>query len=174
MKILNRRNKLFLAGLATICVASTPSIACKCIKASSAKAGLKAANTVFVGKAMDFGYQKLTSRVQVKMAGGKVKMVESVQSFHKIRFIASRSWKGAPQRTVVVLTPFSGSPACGYSFVRGREYLVYANIYRWPKQSKITHLYTSTCQRTTDTLKAKKDLAELGMGTRVELSKITY
>ncbi len=66
-----------------------------------------------------------------------------------------RVWKGAPEETIKVHTAGSRA-ACGYTFVKGRTYLVYA------VRDAADPMRVSLCSRTTPIESAKEDLRFLG------------
>ena len=70
-----------------------------------------------------------------------------------------RSWKGSFGGRVEIYTSYGGGD-CGYPFVVGNEYLVYA--YRAPSG----RLVTSICGRTRPIAEAREDLSALGPGVR--------
>ncbi len=72
-------------------------------------------------------------------------------------FAVTRVWKGINQPTVVVVTPAS-SASCGFAFVQGQEYLVYASEIEG-------QLQTILCSRTALITMAGEDLAALGAGS---------
>ncbi len=66
-----------------------------------------------------------------------------------------KSWKGVSEKTVSVLT-YSDGAACGYYFVKGESYLVYAY-----GKARLT---TGVCTRTSHLSLAQRDLIELDHG----------
>jgi len=111
--------------------------ACSCIKLSPSE-GLTSSHAIFTGevtkiepnKATRFGGLEITLRVE-------------------------RVWKGDPQREIKVHTAGS-SAACGYTFVKGEKYLVYA------LRDDADPMRVSLCSRTALVKNAKEDLSYLG------------
>jgi len=126
---------LFL-GLASLAQTSGAR-ACSCIKLSPSE-GLTSSHTIFTGevtkiepnKATRFGGLEITLRVE-------------------------RVWKVDPQREIKVHTAGS-SAACGYTFVKGEKYLVYA------LRDDADPMRVSLCSRTALVKNAKEDLSYLG------------
>lgn len=80
----------------------------------------------------------------------------------KVTFRLMQSWKGAPALHIDVYTGL-GSNDCGYPFVRGSNYLVYADRMMGEGVST-TKLSTTLCDRTREYSKAREDLHALGAG----------
>ncbi|MGH7730446.1 MAG: FlgD immunoglobulin-like domain containing protein [Candidatus Eiseniibacteriota bacterium] len=82
-------------------------------------------------------------------------------------FRVDRSWKGDPPATTRLLTAASDI-SCGYTFVPGARYLVYAfqGVDGWESGSDPSALWTSLCWRTHPYSPEDPDLAALGR-TRV-------
>jgi len=81
-----------------------------------------------------------------------------------VRFQVDKQWKGVTTDTVPVVTA-ADSAACGYPFVTGKTYLVYAR-----KLDGEPELQTNLCSRTKPLASAQDDLAALGEG-QVRLSE---
>lgn len=76
-----------------------------------------------------------------------------------IGFAVSTVWKGTVHETMYVTTPPTGG-SCGYTFVEGEEYIVYASDSHYGDDS-----YTaSICSRTALLSEAQADLDALGEG----------
>jgi MYXO-CTERM domain-containing protein len=73
----------------------------------------------------------------------------------EITLRVKRVWKGAPQEEIKVHTAGS-SAACGYGFVKGKTYLVYA------LRDEADPMRVSLCSRTAPIEDAKEDLDFLG------------
>jgi Tissue inhibitor of metalloproteinase len=75
---------------------------------------------------------------------GKVLGVETVENgamkFRRVKFVLKRSWKGSEQPYVAIATGM-GNGDCGYQFIQGKEYLVYA-------KGTDRNLETQNCTRT--------------------------
>lgn len=73
-----------------------------------------------------------------------------------VTFDVDNVWKG-PSGPQLTLATASDSASCGYSFVAGEQYLVYAN----PQDGQLA---TGLCSRTAPIANAADDLAALGAG----------
>jgi hypothetical protein len=115
--------------------------ACSCVPPPPPAEALANSTAVFAGQ--------VTEIVAPANLGGP----DPVQ----VTFAVSKGWKGAEQPTIVLNT--SGSSAsCGFEFVKGQEYLVYATTFEG-------RLETGLCTRTAQLDLAGDDLAALGDGT---------
>jgi hypothetical protein len=133
---------LTLAALAIACVINPACVfACSCLPPGPPADALASATAVFSGRVA-----ALAGAVD---AGGS----DPVQ----VTFAISKVWKGTDQPTIEVLTPAS-SASCGFEFVRGEEYLVYAS-------ESEGRLQTNLCSRTALLAIAGDDLAVLGAGS---------
>jgi len=75
-----------------------------------------------------------------------------------VTFEVDRWWKGPGSNRVTVKTAREGA-SCGYGFVEGREYFVYAYA-----SSEGSDLRVSSCSRTNPMELARDDIAALGEG----------
>lgn len=123
---------------AAFIVGATELAACSCIPPGPPAEELEKAALVFAGEA-----------VRVNPSGGEGPVT--------VTFRASRVYKGAVKRTIVITT--SGSSAsCGYGFVSGESYLVYAH-------GTEDEPVVTICSRTNTLSAAKDDLEALGKGS---------
>jgi hypothetical protein len=75
-----------------------------------------------------------------------------------VHFSVAMAWKGVSGNSAFIQTAASGA-SCGYEFVLGREYLVYADAYQDLEPGTFaTHL----CHRTHETYPNDPDLVRLG------------
>jgi hypothetical protein len=88
---------------------------------------------------------------------GRVLWISPKAQDQEVWFWVTGSWKGASSGIVRVSTSYD-SAACGYHFVAGQNYLVYA-------YATSGRLYTNICTRTTGVSRAGADLAALGPAT---------
>ncbi len=132
---------LALVILFTLIAQPAPTYACSCAPQPAPLAARTSAMAVFVGTVSGFGATD---------ASGATLLVT---------FEVQQTWKG-PTGAQVTLATASGSANCGYEFVRGEQYLVYAS-------AEAGQLRTSLCSRTTPLASASEDLAALGPGTPV-------
>lgn len=108
---------------------------CSCATPKSTNETYQESDAVFAGKAVDIMSKDHTNTVQ---------------------FEVRMAWKGISESTVFVRTADSGS-MCGYSFERGRDYLVYA-------YNGSDYLSSGSCGRTQPLETAFSDMAYLGPG----------
>jgi hypothetical protein len=115
---------------------------CSCMPPGSPRQELEESDAVFAGIATHVspGYDRVGDTLRPKP--------------RRIRFSVLAAWKGVNGKQVTVTTASSG-PACGYDFVPGDTYLVYAN-------GRFGMFGTSICTRTTELARAGEDLAALG------------
>jgi len=124
--------------LSLVSVAQTSEArACSCMQLSPSE-GLSSSHAVFTGEVTDIEPNKAT----------RFRGLE-------ITLRVKRVWKGAPQEEIKVHTAGS-SAACGYSFVKGKTYLVYA------LRDEADPMRVSLCSRTAPVENAKEDLDFLG------------
>ncbi len=113
-------------------------LACTCAQPPSVQEGLKQADAVFLGL---------------------VERFELVGSGRVATFRVRRVWKG-PEASRIRVTTGGGDGDCGYHFIAGMEYLVFARQGAW------NTLQTNICTRTNRASgEAVDDLKALGPGT---------
>jgi len=100
--------------------------------------GLSSSHAVFTGEVTDI------ERNETTRFGGL-----------EVTLRVKQVWKGAPQERTKVHTAGS-SAACGYSFVKGKTYLIYA------VRDEADPMRVSLCSRTALVENAKEDLDFLG------------
>jgi hypothetical protein len=127
---------VFLLGLASIAQTSEAK-ACSCMRLTPAE-GLSSSQAVFTGEAVAIEKNEATrfGGLEITLRVGEV-------------------WKGAIEEQVKVHTAAS-SAACGYTFVIGTKYLVYAF------SNETDPMRVSLCSRTAPLENAKEDLDFLG------------
>lgn len=81
-----------------------------------------------------------------------------------VTFEVHTVWKG-PTRDALAITTARSSASCGYEFVDGREYLVYAS-------GEEDDLQVSLCSRTKPLTLAGTDLVALGRGERAGIGAL--
>jgi hypothetical protein len=125
-----------ILAFATSTYASDTS-ACSCVKLSPSE-GLTSSHAVFTGEVID-----IEKNTATKFGGLEVTLR------------VKKVWKGDPQEEIKVHTAAS-SAACGYSFVKGTTYLVYAT------RDEADPMRVSLCSRTAPVERAEEDLDFLG------------
>lgn len=124
------------AAVAALALASFParSDACSCIDPGSVSAGFDASGSVLEGKVLSVQHQPAAHRITTRL--------EVLQR-----------WKGAPGKTVDVVTADQGS-MCGFEFQRGTRYVIFAREATSP-------LSVSICSLSKASAAAAADIAEL-------------
>ncbi|XID94864.1 hypothetical protein ACF3MZ_10245 [Paenibacillaceae bacterium WGS1546] len=118
--------------------------ACSCASRDAA-AKLDISAAVFVGKVVGVG----------KAVQGK---------FGPLRpytFEVDQAWKGVEEKRVTVYSNDGASASCGYSFVQGETYLVYAH-------QENDRLQTGLCHGNRPIAEAGDELAQLGIGRDIK------
>ncbi len=146
--------------LLTLIVTARSGLPCSCFPPLSPKAALQESEAVFLGVVVSMREVDLTT------AGYPMAFSYTIR--------VSRAWKGVVRGTVEVGTS-SGGTACGYPFVVGEEYLIYAGGEgvagaTWSIPGRVAAdsrprppFWTSSCTRTRHFRMAERqDLAELG------------
>jgi len=118
-----------------------PSVwACSCAKPVSVEEEYNRSVAVFAGE---------VTRIEVKQKSLKgTKLL--------VHFNVLQTWKGIEHSSVTVATGI-GDGDCGYPFVKGKEYIVYA-------KETLNGLETVVCDRTKEIEHAEEDLGALGEG----------
>jgi hypothetical protein len=111
--------------------------ACSCMKISPPE-GLSSSHAVFTGEVTSIEPNEAT-----KFGGLEVTL--------RVKQV----WKGAPEEEIKVHTASTGA-ACGYTFVKGMTYLVYA------VRDRADPMRVSLCSRTAPVDNAKEDFDFLG------------
>ncbi len=140
---MKRRPLLFVPCLSLVLMNAwvEPAKACKCAhpKPSPLQA-LKQADAVFIGKVTEITIQRTPEGYRQR----------------RLKIEASKTWKGITSKNVFVTTGF-GQGDCGFPFVKGKTYVVYASRFKENKQ-----LHTNVCMRTRPLEEAREDLKLLG------------
>lgn len=121
------------AGPAAPC--SSASAMCRCVPPPSVPRAFATADAVFQGKVID---------------------IRPGREDHRVRIRVTERWKGVRQDTVTVHTQ-PHSAVCGFKFVAGTEYVVYARRARAPE----TALVASLCSRTREARGAGRETRTL-------------
>jgi hypothetical protein len=136
--------KIFLIATSLFVLSTNAASACSCMP-TTPQQSLKNSGTVFAGRVIDVVDEgEMRPEVSRPLLG------------FKVTFEVSTVWKGQPNRQFVVRTSDS-SASCGYSFEKGKEYLVYAS-------NQGSQLETGLCSGTKPLANARPDLAVLGRG----------
>ncbi|WP_163100762.1 hypothetical protein [Peribacillus alkalitolerans] len=122
----------------------SPASACSCAERPSVESEFNRSKLVFSGVVKDIKENKSISGYITK----------------SVLFEVSKTWKGTNESQIIIATGQGGGD-CGYEFVKGIEYFVYAN------ESSLygdNVLSTGICDRTAELTSATEDLSILGEG----------
>jgi hypothetical protein len=127
-------------AVGVLILAAEASLACSCTPPPPPKVALAQSAAVFLAEVVSVEDGKGTS--------------------HNVMLKVERWWKGGDAKTIAVSTEKNGA-TCGYGFVKGGRYLVYAH-----GRDKDAPLRVSLCSRTRTAKEAEvsKDVEELGEG----------
>jgi hypothetical protein len=114
LSVIRLRLALFalIALIASALSSTEPAQACTCAAPATAAEGLKRSVAIFRGTVTEIS-RPFLDRIGLTRTGG-----------HKIKFEVVKQWKGAPAKTVEVVTRLTAE-ACGFPFEEKKEYLVY-------------------------------------------------
>lgn len=118
--------------------------ACSCAQPLAVQDELSRSETVFTGRVLEVKEERTKRYLS-----------------NAVLFETSQIWKGGSESQIIIHTGSSGGD-CGFHFVKGEDYLVYAkpsSMYGDKEQ-----LVTIICDRTNELAEAKEDLAILGEG----------
>lgn len=133
-----------LIFMALLTVRPSVTYACSCVVPAEPLEALESSSAVFVGKV-----------VNIKEPRGTI--ISSADPV-KVTFDVDSSWKGVEGNKVTMTTALS-SASCGFEFVEGESYIVYAYANDEDDSGK---LEASLCSRTKLLASASEDLKELG------------
>ncbi|MGE7673325.1 hypothetical protein ACQKMV_07025 [Lysinibacillus sp. NPDC094403] len=127
-------------------IGSFPSItsACSCADLPSVEEEFERSKAVFSGKVVDI-------KEKLSLKGYTTKSV---------LFEVTNTWKGVEQSQIIITTGQGGGD-CGYNFIKGEEYLVYANE---SIMYEAKSLVSTMCDRTGVLSSSQEDLEVLGEG----------
>ena len=139
------------AALAVWCWIGHPGVgqACQCPEPLPPDEALQQADAVFLGTLTKFeliGHLDMSAGPQTSLRWVRVATFDAVTV-----------WKSTPQPFITVSTGLKDED-CGYDFIVGRQYLVYAS-------GQADALQTGRCARTRGVEQAGDDLVALGSGT---------
>ncbi len=137
-----------LLGFLWFLAAAGQALACSCVEPDSPTEELAKFDAVFVGTVFSVQHSYDPEGTSV-----------TPDDRTTIGFEVSTVWKGTVHETMYITTPPTGG-SCGYTFVAGEEYIVYAYESHYGDDS-----YTaSICSRTALLSAAQADLDALGEG----------
>lgn len=145
-------------GLFGLFAAPQACLACSCIAPGSPTEELARAAVVFRGRVTAIATERAPAGNQ----------------YQRVTFQADTVWKGSITHEVAVYTS-SSSASCGYPFMQGEEYLVYASRTGDsgpPLEFPANALAVSLCSRTSLVSEAGEDFAALGPGSPVTASPL--
>jgi hypothetical protein len=101
-----------LSLIAGALLSTGPAQACMCAAPATPAEGLKRSAAVFRGTVSEIR-RPFLARIGLTRTGG-----------HRVKFEVVKQWKGAPSKTVEVVTRLTAE-GCGFPFEERKEYLVY-------------------------------------------------
>ncbi|MGG2055519.1 hypothetical protein ABFY48_14080 [Lysinibacillus pakistanensis] len=127
-------------------IGSFPSLtsACSCADLPSVKEEFELSKAVFSGKVVDIKEKRSLKGYTTK----------------SVLFEVTNTWKGVEQSQIIITTGQGGGD-CGYNFIKGEEYLVYANE---SIMYEAKSLVSTMCNRTGLLSSSHEDLEILGEG----------
>jgi hypothetical protein len=141
-----------LIFMALLTVRPSVTYACSCVVPAEPLEALEKNTAVFVGRVVDIK----------KTKGTIISSADPV----KVTFDVDSSWKGVEGNKVTLTTALS-SASCGFEFVEGESYIVYANA-NADGEGASGKLVASLCSRTKLLASASEDLKELGSSISAE------
>lgn len=146
-----KRNGFWLFVILFFFVWSKPeeASACSCAMPPSVDQAFEEAKAVFSGKVV-----------------GITKSKKSWNRGKTVTFQVNEVWKGEEKSKLVIKTGLDDGD-CGFPFVEGEEYLVFATVNDFYGENTLS---TNICQRTARLAEASEELAELGSGSVIEQS----
>lgn len=133
-----------LIFMALLTVRPSVTYACSCVVPAEPLEALETSSAVFTGKVVDIKEPKGT-------------IISSADPV-KVTFEVDSSWKGVKGDKVTLSTALS-SASCGFEFVKGESYIVYAYA---NGEGETDKLVASLCSRTKLLASASEDLKKLG------------
>jgi hypothetical protein len=148
----------------------TPAWACSCIAPPAPDQAFTDTGAVFIGQ--------VTNISNISKLPGVGLVVSTLASWtqttipytfydNKVSFNVIDSWKGVTTTSVTISTA-EGGASCGFTFVTGQQYVVYA----YDTEDGI--LQTNICTRTSELASAAPDLAFLGAKHQVALTSAPF
>lgn len=134
----------FIVAIATFSINLRETRACSCLPPPAPAKAFAEADAVFIGKVVSF------------------QLTGEAFSPRLAKFSVAKIWKGERMAVSEILTP-NNSAACGYEFIVGEEYVVYAYEYDGK-------LHTNLCTRTRATRFAMDDLKYLATAASFPLA----
>jgi hypothetical protein len=150
MKYIRALLLIFVILISAMFIDHRVSYACSCVPIGSVDKELKEAKAVFSGKVIEIK--------QNKRAG-----------YYSVLFEVSKTWKGVKTNQIIIKTGLGGGD-CGFSFVKGQNYLVYAHESEMYGKKSLNAII---CSRTNELSSSQEDLTLLGDG-KVPAKKVDY
>lgn len=122
--------------------------ACKCAVPGSPDEEIKKFDVVFIGRVLSVHHSFDPNALSY-----------SPSDITTVGFSASTVWKGAVEENITLTTPPTGG-SCGFAFVEGEEYVVYA----YKAAEDAPNLSANICSRTALLQEAQEDVDAFGDG----------
>ncbi len=144
MKFMKKYVGIGLVALLFAIVLTSFSLACSCMMTGTPAEHLGVFDAVFEGEVTEIEHN-----------------TRGVTDFYEIEFKVSRAWKGVTHDEIEIETSDS-SASCGFNFVEGKKYIVYAN----DEEGRLT---VNICSRTALVDDAREDLDYLNTVATIDL-----
>ncbi len=141
---MKKRIQMLVVFVMMLLAMPSASYACSCVPVPPVQEELQRSDAVFAGKVVEITEQKQPDGYITKA----------------VRFEVTDTWKGVSQSQVIITTGMGGGD-CGYEFITGKDYLVYASKSNMYGEET---LVTVICDRTRELSAAGEDLGVLGAG----------
>ncbi len=122
--------------------------ACKCVVPGSPSEEIEKFDVVFAGRVLSVHHSFDPNALSY-----------SPSDITTVGFSVSTVWKGAVEENITLTTPPTGG-SCGFAFVEGAEYVVYA----YKAAEHVPNLSANICSRTALLQEAQEDVDAFGKG----------
>jgi hypothetical protein len=115
--------RILLITFAVYILATPPAFGCTCVEYRLTRRAFRSASAVFIGTPIESSFIRRNEEDDDDSKGPSL-------FFTKVRFKVERSWKGVTASEIIIISDGALEPSgypCGFQFVKGERYLVYAN-----------------------------------------------
>ncbi len=157
-----------LVILLNLFIRPTSVYACSCVVPGPPSEAFSQYDAVFIGRVIKTTF--LQSIILLFLDRGQMDPETKRYWGYDVTFAVSKSWKLVDTAYIQVTTGYGGGD-CGYSFLTGKEYLVYANhAYGEPGN----YLVSSICGRNAELSDAEEDLKYLNTLEPIKVFPFQY
>ena len=150
-----RKKIIFLFCIVLLFLNAEVSDAYDCLPPPPPKKALQFSDCVFVGKVKRHEFEDARD---TNWTNNRNNYIQRVRYYFEVEQI----WKGTTTKEIAIVSAPNGE--CGYSFLDGKRYIVYANKSRWGLTDKDSSRLVTGFGRTNSIEGATEDLKELGEG----------